>query len=372
MELLAIVARRPGELRVALTPDSTRRLVAAGHVVNIESGAGLAAGFNDRDYQEAGAVIGSDPDADLIVTVEPPEIDQIRAAGAVLGLLEPLDRPDHLRALAATGATLFAFELVPRTTRAQAVDVLSSQATIAGYESVLEAARLSDRLFPMLTTAAGTIRPAGVVVLGTGVAGLQAIATARRLGAVVSAFDVRAEAAEQVESLGARFISLDVESQDAAAAGGYAQELAEDAEERMLKQLFHHVVEADVVITAAAVPGRAAPRLVTKEMVAGMRRGAVVVDGAAATGGNCEVTMPGQTILEDGVTVAGPLHLASQAANHASKLFGRNVAAFVGFLADEQGRFHIDPDDDVVTQSMAAHNGEIVNTRIQDLISNRD
>lgn len=367
MEILATAARRSGERRVALTPDSARRLVAAGHNVTIQSGAGVAAGFNDRTYQESGAQIGTPSSPDVVVTVEPPGPADIGDARAVLGLLEPLDRPEHLQSLAATGATLFAFELVPRTTRAQAVDVLSSQATIAGYESVLEAARLSDRLFPMLTTAAGTIRPASVVILGAGVAGLQAIATARRLGAVVSAFDVRAAAAEQVESLGARFISIDMESQDASAAGGYARQLAEETEERMLKQLFGHVIEADAVITTAAIPGRSAPRLVTKEMVSAMRPGSVVVDGAAATGGNCEVTLPGQTTLIEGVTVSGPLHLASQAANHASMLFGRNVAAFVGFLTDEAGQFHINPDDDVVIQSMAAQEGQIVNPRVQAL-----
>lgn len=372
MHVSVLAAQRRNERRVALTPDSAHRLIGAGHTVTIEAGAGTGAGYPDDSYRQVGASVGGWEDTDVLVCIEPPEPGQVTGAKAVLGLLEPLDHPDHLQKLASTGTSLLPFELVPRTTRAQVVDALSSQATIAGYAAAIAAAGLSDRIFPMLTTAAGTIRPAGVLVLGAGVAGLQAIATARRLGAVVSAFDVRAAAAEQVHSLGARFVEVDIEAQDESSSGGYASQLADEAEAAVLAGLFEPVSRADVVVTTAAIPGRPAPRLVSSEMVAAMRPGAVVVDGAASTGGNCELTTPGETIVHEGVIVSGPLDLPSRAPNHASLLYGRNVVAFVGFLSDEEGNFTLDDDDAVVTGTLAARQGEIVNSRVSAALSPKE
>ncbi|HEX2152765.1 MAG TPA: NAD(P) transhydrogenase subunit alpha [Acidimicrobiia bacterium] len=369
MEIHVLSPTHPWERRVALTPDMCRRLAQKGHRISISSGAGTAAGYPDDSYEEAGARIGRQPDVDLVVCVEPPRLEEISAARAVLGLLDPLGAPTHLEKLAGGGAALLAFELVPRTTRAQMVDVLSSQASLAGYEAALEAAARCDRIFPMLTTAAGTLRPAVALILGAGVAGLQAIATARRLGASVSGFDVRAAAAEQVESLGASFISVDIESQDASASGGYARELAEDTESRLLAGLYDHVVRADAVITTAAIPGRPAPRLVTEEMVTAMRPGAVIVDGAASTGGNCDVSRPGETIVVDGVTVSAPLDLPSRPANHASQLFARNVSNYIDLITGEDASLAADVDDDIVRESTAARGGELTHTRINAVLA---
>lgn len=365
MRIAALAATRDGERRTPLIPATVRALVDAGHEISVESGVGAAAGFDDAAFQDAGASVGaSHGGADLLVAIEPPSPEAVEGAAAVLGLLEPLDGAEGIGHLAATGATLFAFELLPRTTRAQAADALSSQATIAGYQAALEAARLSDRIFPMLTTAAGTVRPAEVLVLGAGVAGLQAIATARRLGAVVAAFDVRGAASEQVESLGARFVTVDMEAQDERASGGYARALADDDEARVLAGLLEHVASADAVVTTAAVPGRPAPRLVSADMVASMRPGAVVVDGAGATGGNCDVSQPGRTVVHDGVIVTAPLDLPSRKPNHASQLYARNVAAFVGFLTGGDGALDVDADDDLVVGSMVARDGRIVHERV--------
>lgn len=364
MDLLALAPRRPGERRVGVTPGSVKSLVTAGHSVTVEAGSGLGSGHDDDAYRSAGAVVGTRGWADLLLTVEPPTVDDLSSSGAVLGFLEPLDDLGHIQALAATGSTLYAFELVPRTTRAQMVDALSSQATIAGYQAMLEAAAACNRIFPMLTTAAGTLRPAAVLVLGAGVAGLGAIATARRLGAVVSAFDVRSAAAEQVESLGARFVTLDIEAQDESEAGGYAAELATDAEARLLKGLFDHVAGSDVVVTTAAIPGRPAPRLVTSEMVEAMRPGSVIVDASAATGGNCELTRPGEAVVHNGVTISGPLDLASRSAHHASQLLARNTASFVGLVTGENASIVAAPDDDVALGSTVARQGAIVHPEV--------
>lgn len=359
------------ERRVAVTPDSARRLIDQGHTVSIDPGAGDSSGYPDPAYREAGVDIGRPDSVDLVVSVEPPRGEDVTGAGAVLGLLDPLNGAEHVAKLAQEGVALLAFELLPRTTRAQTVDVLSSQSSLAGYQATLEAAARCDRIFPMLTTAAGTLRPARVLVLGAGVAGLQAIATARRLGAVVYGFDVRAAAAEQVESLGATFVSVDVEPQDAAASGGYARELEEDAETRLRQGLFPHVVAADAVITTAAIPGKPAPLLVTGEMVEEMRPGAVVVDGAAATGGNCELSRPGETITVDGVSVSAPLDLASRSANHASQLFGRNVVNFVALISGEGGVMDLEVDDDIVREATVARNGEVVGDRVREALRER-
>ena len=360
MHIHALASRRPGERRTAVTPESARRLAESGHRVTLEPDAGLGSGYDDPSYAEAGAEITTGVESDLAVCVEPPEPDHLPASRAILGLLEPFDPSDRLEKLASGGATCFCFELAPRSSRAQSIDALSSQATLAGYQAVLEGAALCDRILPMMTTAAGTLRPGKVLVLGAGVAGLQAIATARRLGASVSGFDVRAAAAEQVESLGASFIAIDMETQDASTAGGYAQQLEEHAETRLLAGLFDHVAAADVVITTAAIPGRKAPLLVTGEMVAAMRPGSVVIDGSASTGGNCELTRPGETIVAEGVTVAGPLDLVSRCANHASQLYARNVANFVALLTGDDGELVIDTDDDIIAGTMAARDGKIV------------
>jgi H+-translocating NAD(P) transhydrogenase subunit alpha len=280
------------------------------------------------------------------------------------GLLQPFDDPEGLAELAAGGATLFAFEAVPRTTRAQLVDALSSQATVLGYQGALEAASRTDRLFPMLTTAAGTIRPSKVLVLGAGVAGLQAIATARRLGAAVSAFDVRAAAAEQVRSIGATFIEIDAPAQDASTSGGYAQEVGDDEQARILTGLAPHIAAADAVVTAAAIPGRRAPIMIDDAMVTSMRRGAVIVDLAAATGGNCSATQPGLTVEVDGVTIVGDLDLVSRVARDASAMLARNVAAFVELVTGDDASFVADWDDDIVAESCVARDGALVHPRL--------
>lgn len=357
---------------MAVTPDSARRLMEQGHAVSIDAGAGVSSGYPDDEYRSVGVSLGRPEQVDLLVCVETPTSDATAGARSVLGLLDPLGGAAAVEKLAQGGATLLSFELVPRTTRAQTVDVLSSQASLAGYQAALEAATRCDRIFPMLTTAAGTLRPARVLVLGAGVAGLQAIATARRLGAMVHGFDVRAAAAEQVESLGATFVTLDVEPQDAATAGGYAQELEEDAESRLLNGLFPHVEAADAVITTAAIPGKPAPLLVTSAMVEAMRFGSVVVDGAAATGGNCEVSQAGETVVVDGVSVSAPLDLPSRSANHASQLFGRNVVNFVALLTAGDGALDLDVDDDIVQAATVARNAEVVHDRVRAALDERN
>lgn len=367
-------ASRPSERRVGITPDVAKRLVDAGHEVLVESGAGLAAGYPDDDYEAAGAGIGDAWMADLIVVVHPPDAEDAARLGAgstIVGLLEPLDDPAGIAAIAATGATAIAFETLPRTTRAQAMDVLSSQATLAGYQAVLEGATRMPKLLPMMTTAAGTIRPATVLVLGAGVAGLQAIATARRLGAIVHAFDVRAAAAEQVESLGARFIALDLERQDAAQAGGYARELAENDQARLLAALTDHVAGADLVITAAAIPGRPAPLLIDESMVAAMKPGSVIVDGAASTGGNCALTRPDEEVDVDGVIILGPTDLPSRLATHASQMYARNVLELITHLADDAGNLVIDLDDEITAGVVVATGGEVRDERVRRALEER-
>lgn len=362
--MLITVPTQPetSERRVAITPDVAGKLVQRGHRVAVAAGAGLRAGHDDAEYEAVGATI-VDGDAawhgDLVATVGRPA-PGTAVSGSVIGLLQPFDDPAGLADLAETGATLFAFEAVPRTTRAQVVDALSSQATVLGYQGTLEAAARNDRLFPMLTTAAGTVRPSKVLVLGAGVAGLQAIATARRLGAAVSAFDVRAAAAEQVRSIGASFVELDTPAQDAATSGGYAREVADDEQARILAGLAPHVAAADVVITAAAIPGRRAPLMLDDEMVASMRRGAVIVDLAAATGGNCSATQPGSTVEVGGVTIVGDTDLISRVARDASAMLARNVAAFIELVTGDDGSFVANFDDDIVAESCVARDGTLV------------
>ncbi len=361
------------ERRVAITPDVTAKFVKQSFEMVVQAGAGTASGFLDEEYMNAGASIVSEASSawgcDVVVSVEPPENDRIALMkrGAVLiGLMQPLDRPKVAAALAAAGVTTLAFETVPRTTKAQSMDVLSSQATAAGYQAVLEAATAITKFFPMLTTAAGTIAPAKVLVLGAGVAGLQAIATAKRLGAMVSAYDVRAAVAEQVESLGARFVNLELEEQDESA-GGYARELEADAQKRLLMQLGEHVSRNDVIISTAAIPGKRAPLLVTREMVEAMRPGSVIVDLAVATGGNCELSVADEVVVHNGVKILAPTDLVSGVATNTSQMFARNTLNLLSHLVHEEG-LRIDLDDEITAGACITHDGNVVNERVRSLL----
>ncbi|MFK2877344.1 NAD(P) transhydrogenase subunit alpha [Rhodanobacter hydrolyticus] len=348
-----------GERRVAITPEMAKKLRGKGLRVLLERGAGAAAGFPDTvyadaDFASAGEVLAQ---ADLLACVLPPEdavFAQLREGALVVGQLRPYGAPSRIAALAAHKLTAFALELLPRTTRAQAMDVLSSQAAVAGYRAMLIAAEAAPKFFPMLTTAAGTIRPSKVLVIGAGVAGLQAIATARRLGAQTEGYDVRPETREQVESLGAKFLDLGV---SAAGSGGYARELS--AEERAAQQqaLAEHLKAFDVVVSTAAVPGRAAPKILTAAMIEGMKPGALVVDLAAESGGNCELTRPGERVEHGGVTILGPLNLPAGAPLHASEMYARNVVNFAELLLKD-GALAPDFDDELVAKSCLARGGE--------------
>lgn len=354
---------QPGERRVALVPKAVSELVAAGHSVVVPSGAGHAAGFTDDAYRTAGATIADEEGGDLLVGVGPLTAGDLKGATTVIGFMDPLGSPTAIRDIAASGATAYAMEMIPRTTLAQSMDALSSQATVAGYEAVLLAARTSPRFFPMLMTAAGTIRPSKVLVLGAGVAGLQAIATARRLGAIVSGYDIRPEAREQVESLGAAFVGGPVVDQGADS-GGYAGEVDEATRAAQQEALAAAVAAADVVITTAQVPGRAAPRLISADMLDAMKPGAVVVDLAASTGGNCDGTRADETVERNGVIILGPTDLASQTPAHASEMFSRNVTSLFDHLFGEKGHAD-DPDDVIAVGSRVATGGEVVNERVK-------
>jgi NAD(P) transhydrogenase subunit alpha len=345
-----------GERRVALTPETCRKLVKAGASVRIERGAGLPAGFPDNDYAEAGAKVVDDGhvalgDADIVLCVQSPDavrLSQLKQGAVLVGVLQPQADPSRAQEIAARQLIAFPLERLPRTTRAQAMDVLSSQAGMAGYKAVLIAAQLAPRFFPMLTTAAGTIRPSLVLIVGAGVAGLQAVATAKRLGAQVEGFDVRPETREQIESLGGKFLDLGV---SAAGEGGYARQLTDEERAEQQRRLADHLRNIDVVVCTAAVPGRPAPKIVTAAMVDGMRPGSVIVDLAAETGGNCERTRPGETIDANGVVVAGPLNLASMGALHASEMYARNVYNFVALLLKD-GALAFDWDDELLAKTV--------------------
>ena len=343
----------PGERRVALTPETCKKLVAAGATVHVQPGAGAGAYFTDQSYVDAGAQLdeAGTNDADLVLCVQPPSSDAIAALkqGAVLvGSLHPQADTERAEALQARGIVAFPLERLPRTTRAQAMDVLSSQAGMAGYKAVLIAAQLAPRFFPMLTTAAGTIRPSKVLIVGAGVAGLQAVATAKRLGAQVEGFDVRPETREQIESLGGKFLDLGV---SAAGEGGYARQLTDEERAEQQRRLAEHLKNVDVIVCTAAVPGRPAPKIISAAMVAGMKPGSVIVDLAAETGGNCELTQPGQTVESGGVTIAGPLNLASMGSQHASEMYARNVYNFVSLLINE-GALAFDWDDELLAKTV--------------------
>jgi len=356
------------ERRVAVTPDVAGRLVKTALSVLVERGAGEGASFGDDAYGAAGATLAATAgeafgQSDVVLKVQLPSAQEARLCregSALVALFQPSAEREAVTQLAARKVTAFSLALLPRITRAQPMDVLSSQATVAGYKAVLLAAAATGRFFPMLVTAAGTLPPARVLVLGAGVAGLQAIATARRLGAVVSAFDVRAAAKEQVESLGAKFLEMQLGEQ-AEAAGGYAKQLSEDTHRRELAFLAQQVKDADIVITTAAIPGKRAPILITAEAVQGMKPGAVIVDLAAETGGNCEVTEPGSEVRRNGVVILGPLNLPSTLPLHASQMYARNISSFLLHVARD-GKLVVDFDDEIIRDTCVTHAGEVRKT----------
>jgi len=351
-----------GERRVALVPEVVRKLTAKDHEVVVEAGAAAGALLPDEQFTEAGATIGDPWGADVVVKVAPPSADEVAKLGqgaTLVGFLEPLTNPEGVQALAGAGVTAIAMEAIPRISRAQSMDALSSQANIGGYRAVLVAGTLLQRFYPMLMTAAGTIPPAKVLVLGAGVAGLQAIATARRLGAVVEAFDVRSAVKEQIESLGAKFVELDM-GFDAEAEGGYARQLTDEEQEKQRRLLADEIARQDVVITTALVPGRPAPLLVTADAVRRMKPGSVIVDLAGAAGGNCELTEPGETVVKEDVTIASPLNLPSDMAEHASMLYARNIQSLLDLLSDDDGNLHLDFEDEIVNGATVTRDGEIV------------
>ncbi|MCH7505941.1 MAG: NAD(P) transhydrogenase subunit alpha [Proteobacteria bacterium] len=359
-----------GERRVALDPASVKRIAAKGFRVLVQQGAGDAAGFLDEQYSEAEIIANEEEilhQADILLWIQAPGVQTLTALkeGALaLGLVFPHRNPGIIEALNSRNISCCAMELVPRISRAQGMDVLSSQATVAGYKAVLRAASLSPRLFPMLTTAAGTLRPSNVMIIGAGVAGLQAIATARRLGARVEAYDIRAAAREQVESLGAKMIDTGV---DAEAEGGYARELTDEEKQRQADKLAEHLAKSDAVISTASIPGRPAPRIISKQMVEGMSPGSVIVDLSAESGGNCELTEPGSTIRHNGVIVDGPLNLASQAAIHASEMFAKNLLNLLELMVEED-QLKINREDEVVDGCLLTHEGALVHEQTAKLL----
>jgi len=372
----------PGERRVALVPAVIPNLTKAGLEVVVEAGAGAAAGYPDADYTAKGAKIASDRAevfraADIVVQIlcygsndrtGKADVPLFRSGQVLIGFLRPLGSIETIQEIAAKGVTSFSVELMPRTTRAQSMDVLSSMGTICGYKAVVLAADTSPRIFPMLTTAAGTITPARVFVIGAGVAGLQAIATARRLGAVASAYDLRPAAKEQVQSLGGRFVELPIEAKDAEDARGYARAQDENFYKRQRELLGKVVAESDVVITAAVIPGKKPPILVTKEMVASMAPGSVIVDLAAERGGNCELTRPGEIVVDHAVTIIGWFNLASTVPYHASQMYARNVSAFLLHLVKD-GKLQLNTDDEIIRETMLTRGGEVVNARVREFFS---
>ena len=380
MQVAVLKETFPGERRVALVPADVAKLAKNGITVLVESGAGAAAGFSDEAYQAKGATIAPSRQAAFAA----PILLQVRALGAnlvvgredlsrlqsgkvVIGMCDPLGEPKAVADIAQTGATLFALELIPRITRAQSMDVLSSMATIAGYRAVLLAAVELPKIFPLLMTAAGTLTAARVFIVGVGVAGLQAIATARRLGAVVRAYDVRPACREQVESLGGKFVELPLETAGAEGAGGYAKAQDETFYQRQRELLANVVAESDVVITTAAIPGKQSPLLVTADAVARMTPGSVIVDLAAERGGNCALTTADQRVVAHGVTILGPTNLSTEVPQHASQMFSGNVTAFLLNLV-KKGELLINCDDEIIRDTLAAHEGQVVHSRLRELL----
>ena len=367
----------PGERRVALIPQTVPSLIKAGLEVVIEAGAGESANSPDRDFEVQGARIEKDrhsllAQADIVLMVRGPgsypefptaDLDALKDGSVLISFTEPLAQPEIMKDLAERKLTVFSMELMPRTTRAQSMDALSSMATISGYKAVLAAADASPKLFPMFMTAAGTITPARVFVLGAGVAGLQAIATARRLGAVVEAFDIRPAVKEEVESLGAKFIQLELETQEAQDSGGYAKAQSEDFYRRQQELMAERIKNSDVVITTAAVPGKKSPVLISEEVVASMRPGSVIVDIAADKGGNCAVTKPGEKIIHKGVIVIGPLNIPAQVPVHASQMYAKNISTFLLHMVKE-GKLELNLEDEIIKGAMVAHGGKLVHQAV--------
>lgn len=364
------------ERRVALIPDVVAKLVKQGLEIEVEAGAGERAFFADKAYEEAGAKIVGDTaalwrEADVLLKVgllQEGEVEQLREGSILIGFLNPLGNPAIVGRLAEKKVTAFSMEMVPRISRAQVMDALSSQANIGGYKAALIAATALPKFFPMLTTAAGTIRPAKVLVMGAGVAGLQAIATCRRLGAVVEAFDIRPEVKEQVQSLGAKFVDVTLE-EETVAEGGYAKEISEESKQRTREVLSQHVAASDVVITTAQVPGKKAPVLVTKEMLDGMTPGSLVVDLAAEQGGNCEGTEAGKDIVYDGVTLIGPINLPSTMPVHASELYAKNISALLKLMINKDNQLELNFEDEIIAGACVAHTGEIRNKRVEQALA---
>ena len=359
---------REGEQRVALVPDSVNRLAKQDIQVTLETGAGELAGYNDSYYENAEIAASSTEilgKTDICLTVNPAtfeQIEQLREGSVLIGYLNPHSDLERFNKLKAKNISAFSMELIPRISRAQAMDALSSQASVAGYKAVLLASNLLGKFFPMLTTAAGTIRPSKVLIIGAGVAGLQAIATARRLGAIVEGYDVRAAVKEQVESLGAKFVDIEIKAEGS---GGYARELTDEERQQQQAILAKHVAAADVVVSTAAIPGRPSPLIISTEMVEGMRGGSVIVDLAAEGGGNCELTKLDETVLHKGVKIYGPANVPSMLATHASELYAKNLLNFLELLIQD-GAINIDLEDEILNASLITHGGEIHHTGIKE------
>ena len=380
MKISVLKELNPGEQRVALTPANVPQLAKAKLEVLVEAGAGVEAGFPDQLYTDKGATVVPDRSAalagDILLQVRSAGMDldeganlrdQIGSGKIVIGSCDPLGKPQAIAQWASSGVTLFSLELIPRITRAQSMDVLSSQATIAGYRAVLMAATELPKLFPMMMTAAGTLTAARVFVIGAGVAGLQAIATARKLGAVVSAYDVRPACREQVESLGGKFVELAIDASTSEDKGGYAKAMDEDFYRRQRELLASVVAQSDVVITTAAIPGRPSPRLVTADAVRGMQPGSVIVDLAAERGGNCELSQADQRVIEHGVTILGPTNIATDIPNHASQMLGNNVVKFLLNMIKD-GQLNLNMDDEIIRDTLVTRDGQIASSRVKDLL----
>ncbi|MCH7752534.1 MAG: Re/Si-specific NAD(P)(+) transhydrogenase subunit alpha [Planctomycetes bacterium] len=381
MKVAVVRETYPGERRVALVPAVAPLLTKAGWQVFVESGAGDAAGFTDHDYEAAGAAIiegreAAFQKAEVVLHVRAlganpqagrADLEKLRPGQVVVGMCDPLGNPEAMRELADRKATVFALELMPRISRAQSMDVLSSMATIAGYKAVLQAADHLPKLFPMMMTAAGTLLPAKVLVIGAGVAGLQAVASARRLGAVVQAYDVRPVVKQQIESLGAKFVELDLDTGDSEDQGGYAKQLTDEQIDAQQQQLADIVAECDVCISTAAIPGKPSPVLIIADGVRRMRPGSVIVDLAAERGGNCELTKADQTVVEHGVTILGPTNLPSEVPQHASQMYAKNLVTFLLSLTKE-GELDIDLNDEVIRDTLAAKDGQVQSERLRDML----
>jgi len=372
---IGVPAEGKDEPRIGLTPETAKKLVKAGAKVTVRSGAGLRSHFSDQDYKDAGATIAkSDADAvsnaDIVFTVRRPPLSIAKAmkkGAALIGMLDPFSDANELDALAKTGVSLFSMELMPRITRAQSMDVLSSQSNLAGYKAVVDAAAAFERALPMMMTAAGTVPAAKVFVMGVGVAGLQAIATARRLGAIVTATDVRPAVKEQVASLGAKFIAVeDEEFKQAQTAAGYAKPMSEEYQKKQAELVSSHIANQDIVITTALIPGRPAPRLISKAMVESMKPGAIIIDLAAERGGNCELTKPGEVVEHGGVRISGPINLPGTVPVNASALYARNLLTFLTpFIDKEAGELKIDWDDELVQGTLLTKDGKVVHPNLQ-------